>query len=97
MSSNPDLKKLTVETTIALGTILCDVLTISSQKLHELLEESVFLQASPVLGRMKDCPTHCLNKFAYFATKTSEYGPPDTWTAEDVSTLGVIPAGKIFV
>lgn len=92
------MKKLMTETTVALGRILCEVLAVSSQKLHDLLEQSVFLQTSPVLGRMKDCPTHCLHKFAYLATKISEYGPLETWTAEDVSTLGVIPAGKtIFV
>jgi hypothetical protein len=85
-----------IETTVALGRILCEVLTISSQKLHDLLEESVFLQASPVLGRMKGCPTHCLHKFANFAAKITEYGPPGTWTAEDVASLGVIPAGNIF-
>jgi hypothetical protein len=28
------------------------------------------------------------------ATKITEYGPPGTWTAEDVASLGVIPAGK---
>jgi hypothetical protein len=91
------MNKLMTETTVALGRILCEVLAVSSQKLHDLLEQSVFLQASPILGRMKDCPVHCLHKFAYLATKTSEYGPPDMWTAEDVFTLGVIPSGKIFL
>lgn len=86
-----------IETTVALGRILCEILKISSQKLHDLLAESVFLQASPVLGRMKDCPTHCLHKFANIATKTTEYGPPGTWTAEDLASLGVIPAGKLFL
>lgn len=90
------MRKLTTETTVALGRILCEVLTISSQKLHDLLEHSVFLQASPVLGRMKDCPTHCLHKFVNLATRNSEYGPLDTWTAEDVATLGSTPAGKML-
>lgn len=85
-----------IETAVALGRILCEFLTISSQKLHDLLEESVFLHASPVLGRMKDCPTHCLHKFANIATKITEYGPPSTWTAEDLASLGVIPAGNFF-
>ncbi|XP_023726242.1 uncharacterized protein LOC111874734 isoform X3 [Cryptotermes secundus] len=93
LKSNPDMKKLITETTVALGRILCEVLTISSQKLHDLLEHSVFLQASPMLGRMKDCPTHCLHKFVNLATRNSEYGPLDTWTAEDVATLGSTPAG----
>jgi hypothetical protein len=31
------------------------------------------------------------------ATKMTEYGPPGTWTAEDVASLGVIPAGKLFL
>jgi hypothetical protein len=91
------MKNLMFETTVALGRIFCEFLTISSQKLHDLLEESVFLQASPVLGRMKDCPTHCLQKFANMATKMTEYGPPGTWTAEDLASLGVIPAGKLFL
>jgi hypothetical protein len=90
------MKKLNTETTVALGRILCEVLTISSKKLHDLLEHSVFLQASPVLGRMKDCPTHCLHKFVNLATRISEYGPPDTWTADDVATLGTTPAGKML-
>jgi hypothetical protein len=85
-----------IETVVALGRILCEFLTISSQKLHDLLEESVFLHASPVLGRMKDCPTHCLQKFANMATKITEYGPPSTWTAEDLASLGVIPAGNFL-
>jgi hypothetical protein len=90
------MKKLITETTVALGRILCEVLTVSSQKLHDLLEHSVFLQASPVLGRMKDCPTHCLHKFVNLATRISEYGPVDTWTAEDVATLGTTLAGKML-
>jgi hypothetical protein len=91
------MKKLTVETTMALGRILCEVLTVPSLKFHNLLEESLFLQASRVLGRMKDCPTLCLRKLAYWATKSSEYGSPDTWTAEDVATLGSITTGKILL
>jgi len=83
------MKKLMAETTMALGRILCEVLTVPSLKLHDLLEESLFLQASHVLGRMKDCPTLCLCKLAYCATKSSEYGSPDTWTAEDVATIEV--------
>jgi hypothetical protein len=90
------MKKLITETTVALGRILCEVLTLSSQKLHDLLEHSVFLQASPMLGRLKDCPTYCLHKFVNLATRNSEYGPLDTWTAEDVATLGTIPAGKML-
>lgn len=93
LKSNPDMKKLITETTVALGRILCEVLTISSQKLHDLLEHSVFLQASPMLGRLKDCPTRCLHKYVNLATRISEYGPLDTWTAEDVATLGTTPAG----
>jgi hypothetical protein len=31
------------------------------------------------------------------ATKMTEYGPPGTWTAEDLASLGGIPAGKLFL
>jgi hypothetical protein len=91
------MKKLTVETTMALGRILCEVLRVPSLKLHKPLEESLFLQASCVLGRMKDCPNLYLHKLACWATKSSEYGSPDTWTTEDVATLGSITTGKILL
>ncbi|KAJ4445589.1 hypothetical protein ANN_12270, partial [Periplaneta americana] len=96
VQSNYGIKKMTTETAVALGRILCEVVTVTSQRLHDLLGQSVFLEASPVLGRMKDCPTPCLYKFAMLAMRSSEYGPLETWTAEDVATLGVVLAGKFI-
>ncbi|XP_069695018.1 uncharacterized protein [Periplaneta americana] len=93
VQSNYGIKKMTTEIAVALGRILCEVVTVTSQRLHDLLGQSVFLEASPVLGRMKDCPTPCLYKFAMLAMRSSEYGPLETWTAEDVATLGVVLAG----
>ncbi|PSN41287.1 hypothetical protein C0J52_09873, partial [Blattella germanica] len=92
LKSNPNIRTFTTEVTVALSRILCDVLERSSHKLHDLIPPNTFLKASPILGQMKTCPAHCLHKLAHLAMKPTEYGSLENWTAEDVATLGIIPA-----
>ena len=86
----PDLLRVTVW---SLGNILCGFEEPLVRSIFEA-DRSLFIDVSPMLGRLEGCGFEILRTMADFAVQSSNYGPPESWTKEDVNTLGVVVAGK---
>jgi hypothetical protein len=88
--SRPDLLRVTV---LSLGNILCGLDEPTVRTIFEA-DRSLFIDVSPMLGRLESCPFDTLSTLAEFAVQPSNYGSPQAWTREDVNTIGVVVAGE---
>lgn len=68
----------------------------ASSRQQKLLDHpGVFVQLAPLLGADIHMDDYCIRHMVEYA-KTA-YGHPSEWSAEDVSSLGIIVAGKLVV
>lgn len=88
---SPDSLRILVT---SLGNILCGFDTDLISFIFES-DHSLFIDTSPVVGKLHGCSLHTLGLLAQFAAQPGNYGPPKQWTQFDVEAIGVVMAGKL--